>query len=199
MFFSCFSPWASPIICVHRNGIEYHSSTLSCPSSSFNPTLSMSLLQESFHLVFSLPLHLFPGTGTSTVLLSTCHSSLLLTCPYNFSLLSVTCYATGITFTDPLTCYATGITSNDPLTCYATGITFTDPLTCYATGITSNDPLTCYVTGITSNDPLTCYVTGITFTDPLTCSLLILSFFVTPHIHRSILISFTSSLFAFRC
>ena len=89
------------------------------------------LLQESFHLVFSLPLHLFPGTGTSTILLSTCHSSLLLTCPYNFSLFSVTCYATGITFTDPLT-----------------------------------------------------------------CSLLILSFFVTPHIHRSILISFTSSLFS---
>ena len=103
-FFSYFSPWASPIICVHRNSFEYHSSTLSCPSSSFNPTLSMSLLHESFHLVFCLPLHLFPGTGTSTILLSTCHSSLLLTCPYNFSLLSVTCYATGITFTDPLTC-----------------------------------------------------------------------------------------------
>ena len=34
----------------------------------------------------------------------------------------------------------------------------------------------------------------ITFTDPLTCSFLILSFFVTPHIPLSILISFTSSL-----
>ena len=32
------------------------------------------------------------------------------------------------------------------------------------------------------------------FTDPLTCSILILSFIVTPNIHRSI-ISFTSSLF----
>ena len=40
-----------------------------------------------------------------------------------------------------------------------------------------------------------------TYTDPLTCSFLIVSVFVTPHIHRSILISFTSSLFSwlFRC
>ena len=38
-------------------------------------------------------------------------------------------------------------------------------------------------------------LTGATFTDPLTCSFLILSFFVNPHIHRSILISFMSSLF----
>ena len=34
------------------------------------------------------------------------------------------------------------------------------------------------------------------FIDPLTCSFLILSFFVTPFIHRSSLISFTSSLFS---
>ena len=38
------------------------------------------------------------------------------------------------------------------------------------------------------------FVTGSTFADPFTCSFLILSFFVTPHIHLSILISFTSSL-----
>ena len=36
------------------------------------------------------------------------------------------------------------------------------------------------------------FVTDATFTDHLTCSLLILSSFVNPHIHRSILISFTS-------
>ena len=35
---------------------------LSSASSFFNPTLSISLLHESFHLVFSLPLRLFSGT-----------------------------------------------------------------------------------------------------------------------------------------
>ena len=39
-------------------------------------------------------------------------------------------------------------------------------------------------------------VTGATFTDPLTCSFLILSFFVTPHIHLIIIISFISSIFS---
>ena len=74
----------------------------------------------------------FPGTGASNILLSSCPSSLRLTqCSYHFSLFSVNFF-----------------------------------------------------------------VTGATFTDPLTWSFLILSFFVTPHIHRSILVSFTSSLFA---
>ena len=39
------------------------------------------------------------------------------------------------------------------------------------------------------------FVAGATFTDPLACLFLILSFFVTPHIHHSILISFISILF----
>ena len=45
------------------------------------------------------------------------------------------------------------------------------------------------------------FVTGATFTYLLTCSFLILPFFVTPHIHRSILISstYTSLFLAFRC
>ena len=30
-----------------------------------HPTLSISLLQKSFHLLFCLPLHIFPGTGAS--------------------------------------------------------------------------------------------------------------------------------------
>ena len=38
------------------------------------------------------------------------------------------------------------------------------------------------------------FVADATFTVPLTCSFLVLSFFVTPHIHLSILVSFTSSL-----
>ena len=44
--------------------------------------------------------------------------------------------------------------------------------------------------------PVIFFVTGATFTDPLTCSFLILSFIVTPYIHLSVLISFTSSLFS---
>ena len=46
------------------------------------PTLSVSLLLESFHLVFILPLNLFPGSGASNILLGTRRSSdSLLTCP----------------------------------------------------------------------------------------------------------------------
>ena len=37
------------------------------------------------------------------------------------------------------------------------------------------------------------FVTGATFTDPLKCSFLILTFFVIPHIHRSILVHLQSS------
>ena len=60
-------------------------------SSSFNPTLSISLLHESFHLIFCLPLHLFHGTGEYNILLSSsmCPSYLLLTCLYHFILFSV--------------------------------------------------------------------------------------------------------------
>ena len=43
---------------------------LSSASSSFNPALSMSLLHESFHLVFCLPLRLFSGTRASNDLTS---------------------------------------------------------------------------------------------------------------------------------
>ena len=83
--------------------IEYNSSALFCPvrPPHLTPTLS---IHKPFHLVFCLPLHLFPGTGASNILLSTCPSSLLLTCPYNFSLFSVIFFVTGATFTDPLTC-----------------------------------------------------------------------------------------------
>ena len=51
-----------------------------CSTEMVNPALSMSLLHESFHLVFSLPLRWFPGrpTGVSNIVLSACHSSLLL-------------------------------------------------------------------------------------------------------------------------
>ena len=59
--------------------------------------MTHTLLQEIFHLVSCLPLRLFPCTGASTILLSTCPSSLLLTCPYHFSLFSVIFLVTGAT------------------------------------------------------------------------------------------------------
>ena len=63
----------------------------------FNSTLSIPL-----HLVFCSPLHVFAGTGGSTILLTTCPSSLLSACPYHVSLSSVIVFVTGATFTDPL-------------------------------------------------------------------------------------------------
>ena len=70
-----------------------------------NQTLSIYILYESFHLVLCLPLSLFPGTGASYILLSTCPSSLLLTCPYYSSLFSLIFLVTGATFTDHLTSF----------------------------------------------------------------------------------------------
>ena len=74
-FFSSSSPQAFPIIWVHRNGIDYHSSTLSCPvrPPPLTPHIPSLFIHESFYLVFCLPLRLFPGIGAS----STCPSSLL--------------------------------------------------------------------------------------------------------------------------
>ena len=62
----------------------------------------MSLLHGSFHLVFCLPLRLFPVTGASNILPTMCRSSLLLYI-YHFSLFSVIFFVTCATFTDPLT------------------------------------------------------------------------------------------------
>ena len=104
-FFTSSSPQAFPIIWGRRNGIEYHSSTLSCPvrHSPLTPRFPYRFyIHESFHLVFCLPLHFFPGTGASNILLSTCPSSLLLTCLHHFSLFSVIFFLTGAIFTDLL-------------------------------------------------------------------------------------------------
>ena len=81
-----------------------------------------------FFLRFRCPLLLFPGMSTSSILLTVCSSSILLTWPYHFSRFSVIVF-----------------------------------------------------------DACTTLVV------PLMCSLRILSLLVTPHIHLSILISFTSS------
>ena len=62
---------------------------LSPSSPSLSPTVCMSLLHTSFHLVFGLPLFLFPGIAFVITLLTTWSSSILMTCPYHFSLLSV--------------------------------------------------------------------------------------------------------------
>ena len=76
---------------------RFVSSTLSCPmcSPSLTPLLSNSLLEESFHVGFCLPLRLFPGTGTSSILLRSCPSHVLLTCPFNFNLFPVIFFFTG--------------------------------------------------------------------------------------------------------
>ena len=95
-FFSGF-----PIIWCNRNGFGFLSSTLSCPIRP--PPLILRfpyLLRKSFHLVFCLLLHLFPGTGASNILLSTCPSpdkSVTIA----FSLIFL---GTGASFTDPLAC-----------------------------------------------------------------------------------------------
>ena len=81
-----------------RNWSEYISLPfcLTNTSSSFNSTLSISRLQESFHhLVFCRPLRLFPGTDASPIRLNTCHSSLL------FIIYSVIFFVTGYTYRSP--------------------------------------------------------------------------------------------------
>ena len=64
----------------HRGSPElwtlFFNFVLSSTSSSFKPTLSISLLHECFHLVFCLPPRLFPASGASNILLSTWPSSL---------------------------------------------------------------------------------------------------------------------------
>ena len=93
------------IIWGRRNGYDYHSSTLSCPV--HPPPLTPHfpyLFYMSLFLVFSLPLRLFPDTGASNILLRVCPWSLLVTCPYHFSLFYVNLFVTGATFTDRFTC-----------------------------------------------------------------------------------------------
>ena len=78
------------IIWDRRNGIEYHYSTLFCPvnPSSFNPTLYiLYFLHEYFHLVLYLPLRLFPGTGASNILPSTCSSPFTKSANYHNAIL----------------------------------------------------------------------------------------------------------------
>ena len=101
----CFNPLVFLTTWGRQNSFGFISSMLSCP---LRPTHSASRLPyiyyyESFHLVFCFPFRLCPGTGAS-VILSTCPSSLLLTCPYRFSLFSAIFFATDATFTDHLAC-----------------------------------------------------------------------------------------------
>ena len=78
---------------------------LSNTSTIINPTLSISISHESFHVVWCLLFCFFPGTGASTILLNTCPSCLLLTCPYNVSLFSGMLLVTGATQTCSLLTY----------------------------------------------------------------------------------------------
>ena len=62
----------------------------SCVSSLDNSLSDKSFLLLSNHLLFVLPLLLFPGTSITITLFPTYSSSLLNTCPYHFNLLSCT-------------------------------------------------------------------------------------------------------------
>ena len=61
-----------------------------CGSSLDKSFSDKSFPMVSIHLRFGLPLLLFPGTSITIALLPTYSSSLLITCPYNFNLLSCT-------------------------------------------------------------------------------------------------------------
>ena len=118
-------------------------------------------------------------------------------------------FVTGATSTDPLTCsFVTCATSTDPLTCSLSLVLLLLILShvlchwCYF--YWSSHMFLCHLCYFYWSSHMF-FVTGATSTDPLTCSLslvlllLILShvrFWFYPRIHRSILISFTSSLFS---
>ena len=104
---------------------------LSVSSPALSPVLFKSRWHASFHLGFGRPLFLFPGISALYTFLSMCSPSLLITCPYQFNLLSVI---------------------------------FLEACA--------------------------------TLVVPRMCSFMILSLRVTPHIHRSILISVTSIRFS---
>ena len=70
----------------------------SCASSLDNSLSDKSFLIQSNHLRFGLPLLLFPGTSIAIILLPTCSSSLLNTCPYHVNLLSCTFFDISPTF-----------------------------------------------------------------------------------------------------
>ena len=74
----------------------------SCVSSLDNSFSDKSFLMLSIHLLFGLPLLLFPGTSIAITLLPTYSSSLLSTCPYHFNLLSCTFLDISPTFVVPL-------------------------------------------------------------------------------------------------
>ena len=58
----------------------------STSSPSLAPTISISSLTQSIHLLFDLPLLLLPGIAISIILFPTLPSSLLFRCPYQCNL-----------------------------------------------------------------------------------------------------------------
>ena len=62
---------------------------LSSTSISFAPNSPISSFTTSRNLLFGLPLFLFPGNSISIIFLPTYSWSLLMTCPYHLSLLSL--------------------------------------------------------------------------------------------------------------
>ena len=97
VFFSSGSP--------ERLRISFYHFVLPSKSSSSNLTLSISLLHESFHLVFCLPLRLFPGTVASDILLSSCPLSIL---DYPFRTLEMIGFMRASSLSFPLYCCCIG-------------------------------------------------------------------------------------------
>ena len=74
-----FSLRAFLIILVAGMALYYDSSNVFYPGRPpiLNHILSVSILQESLHLVFSLPIPIFTGTGAYNILLTTCPTRVL--------------------------------------------------------------------------------------------------------------------------
>ena len=68
----------------------------------FASTYLLSSFTTSKNILFGLPLFLFPGTSISIIFLPTCSWSLLMTCPYHLSFLSLIFIPNRSTITVPL-------------------------------------------------------------------------------------------------
>ena len=81
-------------------------------------------------MVACLPLCVLHGTGASTILISMCPASTILTCPYHSSLFSVIFCVTGATFTDLMCWFLILSFSVTPHIQFSIPISFTSSL-CY--------------------------------------------------------------------
>ena len=92
--------WPSPE--VNLNTLDIIALPVSSPT--LSPVPFKSRWHASFHLVFGRPLFLSPGISAPNTFLSMCSPSLLITCPYQFNLLSVIFLEACATFVVPRMC-----------------------------------------------------------------------------------------------